>query len=307
MAPITAIILTRNEQLHLQRCIDSLRPCVSRIYVIDSGSTDHTLQIARAAGAQVFENPWVNHAVQFNWALEHCPIDTPWVLRLDADEVVTPELAAEINRRVPELAAETTGVCFKRRVHFMGRWIRHGGYYPTILLRLFRTGAGRSEQRWMDEHITLGRGSSIVFEHDIIDENLNELTWWTDKHNHYATREAVDLLCIRHNLQSDTTPFVSSAQARRKRQIKERFYARGPIMLRSVVYFLYRYLVRLGFLDGMPGLIFHTLQGFWYRFLVDAKIYELQRRARREGLDMPALLKRDFDIDPHPESNQSSD
>jgi glycosyltransferase involved in cell wall biosynthesis len=305
LAPITAIILTRNEQRHLSRCIDSLKPCVSKIYVIDSGSTDKTVDIARAAGAQVFENPWVNHAVQFNWALEHCPIDTPWVLRLDADEVVTPELAAEINRRVPALPEQTTGVSFKRRVHFMGRWIRYGGYYPTILLRLFRAGAGRSEQRWMDEHITLGRGSSIVFDHDIIDENLNNLTWWTDKHNHYATREAIDLLCIRHHLQFDTAPFVSSAQARRKRHIKERLYARAPIMLRPVVYFLYRYFLRLGFLDGLPGLIFHTLQGFWYRFLVDAKIYELQRRAKQDGLDIPTLLKRDYNINPHPTEKSS--
>ena len=298
MAPITAIILTRNEQVHLQRCIDSLRPCVSRIYVIDSGSTDQTLQIARAAGAEVFENAWVNHAVQFNWAIDHCPIDTPWVLRLDADEIITPELAAEINDRLPTLSEETTGVCFKRRVHFMGRWIRHGGYYPTILLRLFRTGAGRSEQRWMDEHITLQRGSSIVFNHDIIDENLNDLTWWTDKHNRYATREAVDLLCTRHGLQLDDAPLVSSAQAKLKRWLKERIYARAPMMMRPMMYFLYRYFLRLGILDGAPGLIFHTLQGFWYRFLVDAKIYELQRQAKHEGLDIPTLLQRDHHIDP---------
>jgi len=296
MAPITAIILTKNEQLHLARCIEHLKPCAEKIYVIDSGSTDDTLQIARAGGAEVFEHGWVNHAVQMNWALDHCPIDTPWVMRMDADEIVTPELAEEINRRLGQLDEQTTGVCFKRRVYFMGRWIRHGGYYPTILLRLWRNGLGRSEQRWMDEHITLSRGQTVTFEHDIIDENLNDLTWWTDKHNHYATREAIDQLAAEHGIGTNEPELSSSRQAAVKRWMKTHVYNRLPMMVRPAMYYLYRYFIRLGFLDGRAGLIFHTLQGFWYRYLVDAKIYEMKRRARLEGVSVPELLKREYGV-----------
>ena len=295
MQDLSAIILTLNEERHIERCIDSLRPFAREIFVVDSGSTDRTVQIAQACGAQVARNPWLNYAAQFNWALEHLPLRTAWVMRMDADEYATPELAGEIDARLHTLPAETAGVYVARRVHFMGRWIRHGGYYPTYLLRLWRRGRGRCEERWMDEHIQLLDGSAEYFRGDIVDDNRNDLTWWISKHNAYATREAVDLLNVRYGFAHASAP-RGAHQDTRKRWVKERIYARLPAGLRAWCYFLYRYILRGGFLDGYQGAVFHVLQGFWYRFLVDAKIYEVERKMSLEGLDAKTVLARDYGI-----------
>ena len=166
----------------------------------------------------------------------------------------------------------------------MNGWIKHGGYYPTYLLRLWRYGSGKYEERWMDEHVKLEHGKTITFENDFIDDNLNNLTWWTDKHNNYATREAIDLLNIKYKFSSadGLNANLSEAQDKRKRWLKENLYTRLPLFIRPFFYFIYRYIFKLGFLDGIPGLIWHFLQGFWYRFLVDAKVYDIERIARKE-------------------------
>jgi len=277
MADITVFILTYNEQLHIERCIRSIKSFAKGIVLIDSFSTDATEQIAINAGCTVVRHAFTNHAEQFNWGLDNIPIITEWVMRLDADEYVRPELAAEIESRLSGLPADVAGVKLKRRVIFMGRWMRHGGYYPIELLRLFRRGKARSEQRLMDEHIRITEGRTVTFEHDIVDENLNDLTWWTAKHNHYATREAQDLFELRQRPSENPHFVATNAQAERKRWLKEKVYARLPIALRPLLYFLYRYVFLLGFLDGREGMIWHTLQGFWYRFLVDAKLVERDR------------------------------
>jgi hypothetical protein len=160
----------------------------------------------------------------------------------------------------------------------MGRWIKHGGYYPTWLLRIWRTGLGTCEQRWMDEHIVLSHGQIANLKYDIIDENQKGLSFWTDKHNRYADREIQDLLGV---LLASDDPLIQHqqhSQAKQRRWVKKNLYARSPLFLRAFIYFLLRYTIGLGFLDGIEGLIFHVLQGFWYRFLVDAKLYERRRQ-----------------------------
>ena len=201
-------------------------------------------------------------------------------MRLDADERLTPELADELIRTLPKTSEKITGYQVKRQVFFMGRWIRHGGYYPTWLLRVWRNGVGTCEQRWMDEHIILSEGKVADLKYDIIDENQKGLTFWTDKHNRYADREVKDLLSVLVEQDDDLINSNQSSQAGKRRWVKKNFYARSPLFLRAFLYFLMRYIVGLGFLDGMQGLIFHFLQGFWYRFLVDAKIYEITRNRR---------------------------
>jgi glycosyltransferase involved in cell wall biosynthesis len=290
---VTVVILTLNEEAHLERCIRSVQPFAGQVLVVDSGSTDRTREISESLGARWYENAWVSHAVQLNWALDHCPIETAWVMRLDADEYVTPDLAREIADRLAGLEPEVTGVELRRRVHFMGRWIRHGSYYPTVLLRLLRTGRGRCEDRWMDEHLQVDSGRVVTFDHDFVDDNLHNLTWWTHKHNGYATREAVELLDLRYGLLERPQGGLAG-QARGKRWLKRNVYARLPTGLRPILYFLYRYVLRLGFLDGFEGFVFHTLQGFWYRFLVDAKVYDIERRARLRGVDARSVLKQDY-------------
>lgn len=282
MMPLSIIILTKNEEANLSACLDSLKPLSAKIFVVDSGSTDSTVKIAQQADCQVFEHPFENHAKQLNWALQNLPITTLWIMRLDADERLTPALAEELKQILPQTPNIVTGYQIKRRVFFMGRWIRHGGYYPTWLLRIWRTGLGTCEERCMDEHIVLSQGKIANLQHDIIDENKKGLTFWINKHNHYAEREVKDLLDI--NIEDDLLLSQGQlSQASQRRWIKKNLYRRSPLFLRAFFYFLMRYTIGLGFLDGIEGLIFHFLQGFWYRFLVDAKIYELQRKCHHEA------------------------
>ena len=151
MTDLTVIILTRDEALHLPRALASVQGIATRVVVVDSGSTDATVQIAQAAGAEVWQHPWTTHAQQFNWALDRLYCGTGWVLRLDADEYVTPALGAQIAAGLPDVAGVTVG----RSMYFQGQPIRYGGLFPARMLRLFRHGQGRVEPRWMDEHIVV--------------------------------------------------------------------------------------------------------------------------------------------------------
>lgn len=289
----TAIILTFNEEQHLPRCIASLKDVVDEIWVADCFSTDRTLEIAHAHGARVIQRAWVNYATQFNWALTQLDADTDWVLRIDADEYLTPELAAEIREKLPSLGAEVDGVYCGRSMTFGGRLIRYGGVFPIRVLRLFRFRRGQCENRWMDEHIKVA-GKTVDFAEQLIDDNLNSLTWWTEKHNKYASREAVDLLNLEfHFMPHDSVASLRGGdQAGFKRWLKEVVYARLPGGLRAFVYFVYRYLLRLGFLDGQAGTAFHVLQGFWYRYLVDAKVAEVKRFMREGNVSVDVAIEK---------------
>lgn len=277
---VEIVVLTQNEERHIPRLLRTARGLDGRIFIVDSDSTDRTAEIAGAAGALVVSHKFVNYALQFQWALDNLPIASEWVMRLDADETLTPELVEEIRRRLPALPPDVTGVNLKRRHIFLGRWIKHGGRYPLTLLRIWRKGAARIERRWMDEHMVLLHGRAVTFEHDFCDHNLNDLTFFTDKHNKYATREAIDVLMRRRHLgggDEALTRRSASGEAAAKRWIKERVYNRLPFWLGPFGYFLYRYFVQFGFLDGREGLVYHFLQGFWYRFLVGAKVLEFDR------------------------------
>ncbi|MCF6402784.1 glycosyltransferase family 2 protein [Chitinophaga filiformis] len=284
---LTVIILTYNEEKHITRCIQNLKRVSDNIIIIDSMSTDRTVEIATALGAKVVQRPWPgNHSDQFNWALDNCNITTTWTMRMDCDEYLLDELIDEINTKLPQAKPETGGFIIKRRVIFMDKWMKRGGFYPHRLLRIWRTGTGRLEERAMDEHVVLEKGETEAFQFDMVDHNLNDLTWWTHKQNNYASREVKDLLDIERGTTSENNVDVSLSgeQSSRKRWIKEKIYSRIPLFVRPFIYFIYRYFIRLGFLDGGAGLVWHFLQGFWYRFLVDAKMYELKRNNRlRQG------------------------
>jgi Glycosyltransferases involved in cell wall biogenesis len=290
---ITVIILTFNEEKHIERAIRSVQSFATRVFVIDCHSTDRTVEVARSLGAAVLVHPWDdNYARQFNWGLDNAFIDSDWIMRLDADEYVMPELADEIRNRLPLLDPDVSGIHIRRRVHFLGRWIRWGGVYPMWVLRLWRRGEGRCETRWMDEHIRVSSGRTIRFNSDIVDANLNDLTWWIEKHNKYATREAVDMLNMKYGItQYDAGAQGLFSQPKLRRWLKEKLYRRTPLFLRSAAYFFYRYVFRLGFLDGIPGLIWHVHQGLWYRFLVDSKIYEIEAWRKRDNRDIKDLIE----------------
>lgn len=298
MSDISVFILTFNEAKHLERCIFSIKLLTDNIYVIDSFSSDETVNIARSLGARVYQNQWSNHANQVNWAIDNCDFKTNWIMRLDADEIITSELANELHEKLPNIESNVTGLNVKRKVYFMGKWIRFGGYYPTWLLRIWRRGNAICEQRIMDEHIKLIRGDMISLECDLIDENKNNLTWWTEKHNNYATKEAFELLNYIYNIQEYeqlVAPKLLGVQAERKRFLKY-YYAKLPLFVRPFLYFIYRYLFCLGFLDGKAGLIWHFLQGFWYRFLVDAKIYDVYRQVGKNRSEIIKFLNNEYGV-----------
>lgn len=289
---LTVVILTKNEERHIGRAIGSVMDVANRLYVIDSGSTDRTVEIARAAGARVLVHPFVTQAQQFNWALDQLPADTAWVLRLDADEVVTEALSTEIQAQLARLPSSVAGVYVSRRMTFLGRPIRWGGLFPVRVLRLFRHGRGRCENRWMDEHIII-EGETANFQGEIVDDNLNSLTWWTEKHNAYASREVVDLLNLEYAFMAHETvaDLRGGHQAGVKRWLKEQVYARLPGGARAAAYFVYRYIFRLGFLDGKEGTAFHVLQGFWYRYLVDMKLHEVKSHMRSNNVGVVTAIR----------------
>jgi glycosyltransferase involved in cell wall biosynthesis len=266
-ARIAAIVLTKNEERDLPACLESLSGLAAEIHIIDSGSTDNTIRVADRFGARVLSHDFVNYASQFNWALENIASEADWVLRIDADERVTAQLLQNLMASLPHAPAEVTGFEIARRTRFLGRELHHGDSYPIWLLRIWRRGAGRCEDTWMDEHILLERGRTDRVSGDIIHEIPKDLTEWTAKHNWYATRECKDIT-------DSSEAKLPRGQAGAKRRLKQNVYLRLPPFWRALLYWFYRYFLKLGFLDGTQGLIYHFLQGFWYRFLIDAKLYE---------------------------------
>lgn len=281
---LAVMILTFNEERHLARAIESIRGIASEIVVIDSYSTDGTVELAKGLGAHVLQRAFTYQAEQFNWALAHVPIQSDWVMRLDADEIVEPDLAVEIATKLGSLAKDTNGINLNRKTIFQGRFLRHGGRYPLMLLRIWRRGKAQVEDRLMDEHIFLTEGRTVTFHGGFADHNLLDLTSFTEKHNRYATREA--LVALNEKLHLFNPPEnlaaeVTARQAKVKRWLKVNFYNRMPFALSSLGYFFFRYVCQFGFLDGREGLIYHVLQGFWYRFLVGAKLRELETAVKR--------------------------
>lgn len=299
---IAVIILTFNEEKHIGRCIENMKQVSDDIYIIDAYSTDRTLEIAKEYNAKVFQNKWVNHAHQFQWAIDNCNITNPWIMRMDADEYLEPALIQEINTKLPDMPEDVAGVYLKRKVLFKGKWIKYGGFYPHILMRLWRNGKGHIEQRWMDEHIIVSGGRTVHFKEDMVDYNLNSIHWWVNKHNNYAVKEMVEMLNIKYRFFASDDKLLTSenavGQAKRKRFIKEKVYSALSPGLRATMYFLFRYFIRLGFLDGYQGFVFHFMQGYWYRLLVDVNFQEFEKKLNgdtsREKL--VALLKTDYNI-----------
>lgn len=299
MLDLSVIILTYNEELHIRRCLDNVKNVAKCIFIIDSYSTDKTLEIAKEyENVVILQHKWENnHAKQFNWGLKNAPITTQWVFRLDADEYLLPDLISEMQEKVPQLNEEITGVIFKRRHIFMGQWMRHG-IYPVKLLRLFRYGKGLCEQRLMDEHIQLLEGVAIEFNYDFVDHNLNNLSWFCHKHIDYAIREAVDLLDIEFGLTGTSEMDGQNnliEQAMFKRNMKYK-YAKQPLFIRSFFYFCYRFFFKGACLDGKIGFIWTFLQGWWYRTLVDAKILEIKKECGEDKEKILEYLSKNYSI-----------
>jgi len=299
--------LTYNEEQNLPACLESVKKLGSQLFIVDSGSEDRTIAIARAAGAYVVTRSFDNYAEQRNWAQENLPIQSEWVLHLDADERLTPELVDEIKEKLEtagsreqgawsaESRAQTKksaiedriqdaeqidGYMLRKRTFFMDRWIRHGGHYPSYHLRLFRKSKGFCEERLYDQHFIV-KGNVAKLNYDYLDVLSSDLNRWSQRHIRWATLEArQSFMTTETNAQ--VVPMLFGSPIERRRWLKNKLYNRSPLLWRPLIYWIYRYFIRLGFLDGKEGFVFHFLQGFWFRLLVDIKIDELRRNQTSE-------------------------
>lgn len=266
MPDITVIVLTKNEEKNIEACVESAKLISGRVIVVDCGSEDGTVELAEKCGAETVFHEWPGHAAQFNWALDNCNITTQWVFRLDADERISDELAQEINKKLSsEVSKDVDAYEMRWRVYFMNKWIRHGGTYKPYFLRLFRFGKGRVEEKLMDEHIIVD-GVVRKLDNDLIHYDYKGLDAWLNKHIWYS-----DLELKMYSGQMDMTG--GNEEQKKKRG----FFYKLPKFFRARLYFWYRYYIQLGFLDGKEGKIFAFLQAYWFRFLVDAKIYEQEK------------------------------
>ena len=271
MTDITVIILVGKEKLHIRRCLERLRPLGARqIFVVESQPSDGTHEIAIKLGAVTAFNKWPGlYAKQFNWALDNLPIEAKWVLRLDADEYLTPETIERLKEELPNIPQNVSGLNIELKRKFQGGEIRHG----TVGIRqarIFRYSIGRCEDRAMDEHIIVSKGRIIDFEGAFYDDSLMPFAEWKEKHREYAKREARDAIEL-----FDSSERLACPSPTDRKKIK---YYGLPPYLRALVYFCIRYFAKFGFLDGVAGWRWHFWQGLWYRWIVDREIGRMKAK-----------------------------
>lgn len=272
--PVAVIVLTQDEARGIDRCLDSVKGWAAEVWVVDSGSTDDTLDRVRKVTDRVAAHPFETYAAQRNWAQENLELGQPWVFHLDADEAVSPKLQAELAAFFQRKDLEgIQGALVRRRILFLGRELRWGGLYPTYHCRLYRKGAGRCEDRRYDQHFVV-EGRLARLEADVVEHTAPTLAGWTARHARWAQLEAEEMAAPPAEVPGRVQPELLGNPIQRRRWAKSRLFGRAPRLLRAFAYFLYRYVLRLGFLDGRAGLVYHGLQGFWFRFYIDALAIE---------------------------------
>lgn len=285
----TVLILTYNEERHIGRLLECLDNRFVSVIVVDSGSIDKTKDIAKKFGASIVENEWPgSHSAQINWTIQNIDIKTDWIIRLDADEIIPPNVLDEIKNKLNNALFSTGGFVMKRGHIFLGRKIKNGGTFPTKITRIWRTGHAQCDGRLMDERMIIDDDLLLESIDGVFwDHNLNGISEWINKHNEYATKEAVEqILRTRKNLnlkERNTLPELRLSFAKK-------FFEKMPIAIRSFIYFLYRYIFRGGFFDGLPGFFWHFLQGFWYRLLVDTKVTEIEKFYASNDADIKDII-----------------
>ena len=273
---LTVIILTFNEEIHIERAILNAQKISKKIIVIDSGSNDRTISIAKKYEIKLVNKSFTTFSDKLNWCIKELEITTPWVIRLDADEYFSNNFLSNFENLIKKYDTNLSAVYVNRELCFMSKPIKFGGYYPNYSIRIWRNRTVLCETRYLDEHIILKEGYSVYSNLKIIDNPLYPLSKWIQKHNNYASLEAktyLETIYQNHeNIEINENLFGKSIE--RKKWLKNNFYYKLPIFSRSFIYFFYRYILRLGFLDGIHGFIFHILHSFWYRYLIDSIIYE---------------------------------
>ncbi len=265
----SVIVLAYNSVDTLGATLAQAQEISDDLHVVDSFSSDDTVAFSQGYGAQVVQHAFESYGAQRNWAIDHLSLRYRWQLHLDADERLTPELIASI-RALPEEPPQH-GFLMARLVQFLGRQLRHGGMSPTWHLRLFRNGVGRCEERKYDQHFYLTEGSAARLSGFMVDDIRMSLSEWTVRHNRWADAEVEEQTAAMAGARIQ--PRLVGNPMERKRYLRG-LYNDAPLFVRPYALFVYRYVLRLGFLDGKEGFIFWTLQTFWFRFLIDAKLFE---------------------------------
>ncbi len=276
--PLTAIVLTFNEEKNIKECLDSLVSWIDEVVILDSYSTDKTLDIiAQYPEVKVYQHEFVNYSVQRNWAFQNLTFRNDFLMNLDADHRITPELKSELQEHFKKgIPSHIHGFMASRQTMFLGRWIKYGGHYPVYHGIIFRKHHGYCEHKEYDQHFVI-EGEAIVLKGNVIDIITDSLTTFTARHNKWATLEAQDAIQLLKSVNPNTVKANKNGNPMEIRRYQRLKYYSYPKFWRVFLYFFYRYFLKMGFRDGKEGLIFHFLQGFWFRFLVDAKIYEEEK------------------------------
>jgi glycosyltransferase involved in cell wall biosynthesis len=267
---ISVLILTFNSEKNIISTLEAALKVSDDIHVIDSYSTDKTLEICEKYLVNIVQHDFINYGAQRNWAIANLIFKYDWELHLDSDERLSEDLIDQLNSLKNRFPDNINGYYIPRLVYFMGRPIKYGGMFPIWHLRLIRHGHGRCEERQYDQHFYVAGPTSKLtgVMIDTIDLSLSE---WTARHNRWSDAEVMEILSNRTEGRIQGRFMGTPVQ---KKRLLRSFYDRLPLFLRAFLYFFYRYFIRLGFLCGKEGLIFFTLQTLWFRFLVDAKLYE---------------------------------
>tara|TARA_Y100000816_G_scaffold292627_1_gene289281 strand:+ start:8750 stop:9637 length:888 start_codon:yes stop_codon:yes gene_type:complete len=293
---ISVIILTKNEEIHIQRVLDNCTNFSDDIHIVDSGSTDNTLNYCKDYDVSIYHNEWKNYSTQFNWALKNISFKYTYVLRIDADECI--DNLSVFKKFLKDINASNSaeGYLINRSMFFLGKKINFGGLFPIPMLRIFKHSHGICEERWMDEHIIV-KGNVKKTNISLIDNNLNDLNWWLKKHIDYSDREAFDVVFNDRNHSKSFSDLSGQKENKNKRYLKINVFTNLPFFIGPSLYFIYRYILRLGFLDGINGFMFHFLHAFFYRSLVEYKVKRFKTLIKN-GIDTKSASKKIFGIYP---------
>jgi glycosyltransferase involved in cell wall biosynthesis len=278
--PISLIILTFNEEKNIRACLQSVVGRVNQIFVVDSFSTDNTLAICQEFNIPVIQNKFENYSIQRNWAFKNLEITNTWIMNIDADHRVSEDFWADLNQKFKVgIKANINGYMAPRRTMFLDTFVKYGGHYPIYQGVVFRKGFGQCEEKEYDQHFVIDGDTEIV-KGDIIDIITESLSVFTLRHDKWSTLEANDAIALKNDIAKKLVKADKNGNPMEQRRYQRMKYYSYPLFLRVFIYFFYRFIIRGGFRDGKIGMIFHFLQGFWFRFLVDAKIYEMQKNQK---------------------------
>jgi glycosyltransferase involved in cell wall biosynthesis len=295
MRNLTLIILTYNEEKNIAECIDSCKELDLNIFVVDSFSSDNTLQILKNHNIVFVQHPFDNYSHQRNWAQQNNPFKTEWVFHLDAGERFTPELIKWLKTAFNPTDASADGYMFSRRTMIFGKELRFGGQYPNFHLRLFRGSKGKCEDKLYDQHfIVNGPIKAVKKRVDIIDTVLESWNSFIAAHNRWALLEAIDIMKRNYRNTGEVELRFLGTPIERRRWLKNNLFQKTPLFLRAILYFLYRYFIRFGFLDGKTGLTFYFMQSFWFRFLIDANLLEIRSKLPKYNFSLQKLVQQEY-------------